>query len=88
MDPKSKSVFQIGGLFIAGGFVSIVGGALAMIAFFKQPDVGDDLTVLHMLRGVILPHVFIFLGVGVLVYGTIIIAQVVIVNRRKNHLPQ
>lgn len=83
MGNESKSVLKIGILFIIGGLTSVSGGILSMIAFFKQPDIGEDMTAVTIVRGVILPHIFIFLGVGVLVYGVLLIAKIVIIGKRK-----
>lgn len=88
MKPESKSVLKIAILFIAGGLVSAAGGVLTMISFFKQPSTGEDITVSIIIRGVVVPHIFIFLGVGVFVYGVILIAKIIIITKRKNHLPQ
>jgi hypothetical protein len=88
MESRSKSVLRIGWLFIAGGLVSVIGGALTMVAFFKQPDAGGDVTAFRIVRGVVLPHIFIFLGLGVLIYGIILISKIMIIAKRKKHLPQ
>ena len=88
MESESKSVLRTGVLFIVGGLVSVVGGILAMVSFFKQPSTGEDVTALIIIRGVVLPHIFIFLGVGVFVYGVILIAKIVIIAKRKKHVPQ
>ncbi len=88
MDSGSKSILKIGTLFVIGGLVSVTGGILAMIAFFKQPDTGVAVTALTIIRGVVLPHIFIFLGVGVFVYGVILIAKIGIISKRQKHLPQ
>ena len=88
MESGSKSVLRIGWLFIAGGLVSVIGGTLTMVAFFKQPDTGGDVTAFSIIRGVVLPHIFIFLGIGVLIYGVILVSKILIIAKRKKHLPQ
>lgn len=83
MESGTKSILRISILFIIGGLVSVTGGIMAMIAFFKQPDTGAAVTILTIIRSVVLPHIFIFLGVGVFVYGVILIAKIIIIAKRK-----
>lgn len=83
MSTNAKSTIPIGLLFILGGLVSVIGGAMSMIAFFKEPDTGVDMTMPVIVKGVVLPHIFIFLGVGVMVYGIILVYKTIVIARHK-----
>ena len=76
------SVLPICILFIIGGLVSVIGGIMSMVAFFKEPDTGADLTMGVIFKGVVLPHIFIFLGVGIMVYGIILAYKMFVISRR------
>ena len=82
MKKISDSFLVVGGFFILGGFLSVIGGALSMFRFLKRPETGADVLVGEVLKGMILPHIFMFLGVGVISYGVILIAKGMIIARR------
>jgi hypothetical protein len=82
MKNLSSSFLMVGGSFVAGGLISIVGGALAMFRFLVRPETDDDVFVGDIARGMILPHIFMFLGVGVVTYGVILIAKGYIIAKR------
>ena len=79
----SDSFMLVGGFFIAGGFLSVIGGALSMFRFLSRPETGDDTVVGEVLTGMVFPHIFMFLGVGVISYGVILIAKGLIIAKRK-----
>ena len=83
----AKQVLWVGIFFLIGGALSVVGGGLAMINFLRQPDIGRAMPASEILTGIVLPHIFVFLGVGVLTYGVILVGKVMIIERRRSHLP-
>jgi len=83
MKTLTRSFLTVGVFFAGGGLISIVGGALAMFRFLRRPDVAEDLPVAELIRGMILPHIFIFLGVGVITYGVVMLAKANIIEKRK-----
>lgn len=54
-----------------------------MFRFLRRPETGDDVLVGEVVKGMVFPHIFMFLGVGVISYGVILIAKGLIISRRK-----
>ena len=74
---------MVGSLFVLGGLISIVGGALSMFRFLVRPETGDDTFAGEIVLGMVMPHIFMFLGVGIVTYGVVLTAKGMIILRRK-----
>lgn len=83
MKRLTRSFLTVGVFFAGGGLISIVGGALAMFRFLRRPDIGDDLPASELFRGVVLPHIFMIVGVGVITYGVVLLVRASIIEKRK-----
>jgi hypothetical protein len=79
----SDSFLLVGSFFILGGLLSVIGGALSMFRFLRRPETDTNALIGEVIRGMVLPHIFMFLGVGVISYGVILIAKGMIIAKRK-----
>jgi hypothetical protein len=75
MPKPHKVFFGVGIFFIAGGALSAAGGGMAMYRFLETAKGQTDFTVGQLAKGLIGPHIFMLFGVGVAVYGIILIAR-------------
>jgi len=83
MADKTRSQVPISVFFMAGGILSALGGGLALSRFLDAHSLDDDLSMAQFTFGLIVPHIFVVLGVGVLFYGAILAAKTWIIARRR-----
>jgi len=83
MVEQTRSQVPISVFFMAGGFLSALGGGLALSRFLDTHSLDDDLSVSQYTFGLIVPHIFVVLGVGVIFYGAILAAKAWIIARRR-----
>jgi len=69
-------------LFLAGGLSCYVGGS-GLVRFFVHPVIEGRPTVVQLLRYLILPHFFLLVGLGFLIFGVILFCKAILFHR--NH---
>ena len=81
-----KKTFEF--LLASGVIMSIAGAALGtygirhMVIFWEKSSGSDDLGVGQFARGLIRPHIFSFIGVGLAAYGIILVVRAFIFKDR------
>ncbi len=66
---------KVGVFFVFGGLISGIGGCMGIVRFFSSGDDPAEFTAWQLTRRLIVPHVLILVGVGVAVYGVILVVK-------------
>jgi len=75
MEKLQKYFLTVGLFFVIGGVLAGVGGALKMLRFFGEAGDLRQVTVVQLTWGVIIPHIFMLIGMGILIYGVILLVK-------------
>ena len=73
---------RTGIFFILGGSVSSIGGGIGVYRFLRRNPAVEEFTVRELARGLIVPHIFMLLGTGIVIYGAILIVKGIMFNVR------
>lgn len=75
MERLQRYFLNLGVFFVLGGFLAGLGGALRMLRFFREASDLSAVTVVELTAGVVIPHMFMLLGIGFLIYGAILFVK-------------
>jgi hypothetical protein len=82
---QNKQWLNIWLAFVALGLVMLVGGCTQTVAFLNNVLLYEHITVRQLLLGLIIPHIIMLSGMGVLVGGIIFMVRRAVIQTRLQH---
>ena len=80
-----ENIFTIWSALIALGFVMMVGGCTQTLSFFQRVPTFKEITVRVLMRELIVPHMIMLFGMGLLVASVIFMTRRKIIQMRMKH---
>jgi hypothetical protein len=85
MKPLIRRYFGLSALTIGFGSVAAVWGTHAIVRFINDPIVDGEPTLAQMTKGIVLPHFCALLGLGITVYGVILLVKALVFTSEYLH---